>query len=152
MQLRASEWARFFIALAFVSLAASPAHAQRVPEIVVWSAGASLFAPFVAVPIKVALLRLLRLELGGSRLWFLSAIEWVLWFPAAFLLLRSGRQSSFPLILAFLFASAAWLHKARVANAPWSSAVFLALPTPLLALALPFLAFCTAAFLESISA
>jgi hypothetical protein len=152
MRLRASNWARFVIPFTFVFLAADRAHAQRVPDIVVWCAGASLFAPFVAVPVKIGLLRLLRLELSGSRLWIISAIEWALWFPAAFLLLRSGNQSSVPLIVVFLFASAVWVHKARVSNAPWSSALFLALPTPLLALLLPFLAFGSAAFLDSLVA
>jgi len=152
MKLRAPNWVRFFVPFTIVFLAAEQAHAQRVPEIVVWCAGASLFAPFVAVPVKIGLLRLLRLELSGSRLWVISAIEWLLWFPAAFLLIRSGNQSSVPLIVVFLFASAVWLHKARVSNAPWSSALFLALPTPLLALSLPFLAFASAAFLDSLAA
>ena len=150
MELRTPKWARFLVPLALTLLTAGEAHAQRIPEVVVWSAGASLLAPFIAVPVKIGILRLLGLEAGTSRLWSISAIEWVLWFPGAFLLLRSGSSYSVPLIVLVLFALAAWLHKARVANAAWRSALFLTFPTPILALVLPFLALCAAAFLESL--
>ena len=152
MELREPKWVQFPVALALVLLSASVAHAQRVPELVVWSAGASLLAPFVAVPVKLGILRLLALEAGASRLWSISAIEWVLWFPVAVILLRSVRSSSVPLIVLALFASVVWLHRARVNNARWSSAVFLSLPTPVLAIALPFLAFGFAVFLRSLAA
>ena len=131
---------------------AGDAHAQRIPTEFIWLAGAGLFAPFVAIPVKLGILRLLNLRPRCSRLWSISAIEWALWFPAAFLLFRAGRQSSFPLIVLFLFGAAAWLHKVRVANTSWKSAVFLALPTPILALLLPFLAFASVAFLDSLAA
>ena len=151
MNLCAPRWIGFFVPLAFVVFPAGEAHAQRIPESMVWSAGASLFAPFVAVPLKIGLLRILGLAPGSARLWAISAIEWVLWFPAAFLLFRSGNQSSFPLIVVLLFVSVAWIHKARVPNATWRAAFFLALPTPLLALALPFLAFGLAAYFWSLT-
>ncbi len=149
MELRAPRWVRFLVPLALVLLSANAAHAQRIPEMVLWSAGAGLFAPFVAVPVKLGILRLLALEVRGSRLWSISAMEWVLWLPLAVILLRSSRSSSVPLIVLALFASAVWLHRVRLANAPWRSALFLSLPTPVLALVLPFLAFGSAAFLES---
>ncbi|MDH3520552.1 MAG: hypothetical protein OEM49_08860 [Myxococcales bacterium] len=135
-----------------VLLTASEAHAQRIPEILVWSAGVSVFAPFVAVPVKIGILRLLRLEARASRLWLISAIEWVLWFPVAFLLLRSGSAYALPLNVVLLFALAVWLHKERVPNTSWRSALCLALPTPSLALLLPFLTLCSVAFLETLSA
>ena len=150
MDLRAPRWIGFFVPLAFVVFPAGEAHAQRIPEGIVWSAGASLFAPFVAIPVKVGLSRILGLAPGNARLWAISAIEWVLWFPAAFLLFRSGNQSSFPLIVVLLFVSVAWIHKVRVADATWRSAFLFALPTPLLALALPFLAFALGAFFWSL--
>jgi len=133
-----------------VLLVAGDAHAQRIPQEFIWFAGASLFAPFVAVPVKIGLLRILHLESSSARLWAISAIEWVIWFPAAFLLFRSGNQSSFPLIVVLLFASVAWLHKVRVADASWKAAFLIALPTPLLALALPFLAFSVVAYFWSL--
>lgn len=148
----AARCARFHIALALVLIPASAAHAQRVPDVVVWSAGASLFAPFVAVPIKLGILRLMALKAGASRLWQISAIEWLLWFPAAFMLLRSASGSSAPVTLLALFGLVVWLHKVRVPDARWRSALLLSLPTPLLALALPFLALASVAFLESLAA
>lgn len=151
MELRAAGQARFFVPLVLVLFSASAAHAQRVPEELFWCAGAALFAPFLAIPIKLGLVRLLALEADGRRLWSISVIEWVLWFPVAFLLLRSIRSSSVPLNLLGLFFSVVWLHRERVANARWSSAVYLALPTPVLALALPFAAFGVAAYLESLA-
>jgi hypothetical protein len=131
---------------------AGDAHAQRIPTEFIWFAGAGLLAPFVAIPAKLGILRLLDLRCGCSRLWSISAIEWAIWFPLAFLLFRSGRQSTFPLIALFLFGAAAWLHKLLVANTSWRSAVLLTFPTPILALLLPFLAFASAAFLDSLAA
>jgi len=150
MELRAPNWVRFLVPPALVLLSANPAHAQRIPEIVIWSAGASLLAPFVAVPVKLGILRLLALEARGSRLWTISAIEWLLWFPVAFILFRYGRSSAVPLNVLALLASAVWLHRALLANAPWRAAFFLSIPTPVLALVLPFLAFGLAAFLDSL--
>jgi len=152
MELRSPKWPHFFVPITLVLLVAGDAHAQRIPQEFIWFVGASLFAPFVAIPVKLGILRLLNLGPGCSRLWSISAIEWAIWFPVAFLLFRSGNQSSFALIVLVLFAAATWLHKVRVADAPWSSAAFLALPTPILALLLPFLAFASAAFLHSLAA
>ena len=152
MKLRAPKWVRFLVPLALVLLSANAAHAQRIPETVVWSAGPSLFAPFVAVPVKLGILRLLALEAAGSRLWSLSAIEWLLWFPVAFILFRYGRSSAVPLNALALLALAVWLHRALLANAPWRAAIFLSIPTPILALVLPFLAFGLAVFLEWLAA
>jgi hypothetical protein len=149
MELRAGRCARFCIALALVLLAPSTAHAQRVPEVVIWSAGASLFAPFVAVPVKIGILRLMALKAEASRLWQISAIEWLLWFPAAYILLRYDRASSAPLIVLTLFGLVVWTHRARLPCARWRSAVLLSLPTPILALVLPLLALASAGYLES---
>jgi hypothetical protein len=144
--------AEFQIALVFVLLWASAAHAQRIPEAALWFAGASLFAPFVAVPVKLGILRLMALESEPSRLWQISAIEWVLWFPAAFILLRSDGLSSAPQTILALFGLVTWLHRVRIANARWGSAFLLTLPTPMLALLLPFLAFAAASYIESLGA
>jgi len=143
---------RFIAPFALVLFLTSPAHAQRVPDEFIWFAGASLFAPFVAIPIKLGILRLLNLEAGCSRLWSISAIEWLLWFPLGFFLLRFDRSSSAPMIVLALFSSVVWVHRARLANASWPSALFLSLPTPILALSIPFLAFGIAVFLNSLSA
>jgi hypothetical protein len=151
-ELRAFNWVRFLVPLALVLLSATEAHAQRVPEEVLWSASAALFAPFVAVPVKLGMLRLLSLEAGAGRLWSLSAIEWLLWFPLAFLLLRSGGWYSVPLVPVGLLIAAVWIHSARVAHTTWKSALLLALATPVLALALPFLALVSVAYLESLAA
>lgn len=141
---------RFILPLLLTLFWANAAHAQRVPEVMLWCAGAALFAPLIAVPVKLGILRLLPLEVEKQRLWGIAGIEWLLWFPFAFLLLQSGRSSGgLPLtLLALLFASV-WLHRVRVPTERWNSAVYLALPTPILALALPFAAFGLAAFVES---
>jgi hypothetical protein len=147
MHLRAPEWVRFVVPLALVFLPASAAHAQRIPDEAIWWAGASLLAPLFAFPVKLGIVRLLALEVAGPRLWMISAIEWVLWFPVAYILLRYVRSSP-PLVVLLLFASVVWLHRERVANTSWSSALYLSLPTPILAIALPFLAFVLHAFVE----
>lgn len=149
MELRAARSARFHVALVVVLLLPSVAHAQRVPEIVLWSAGASLFAPFVAVPVKLGMLRLMDMRARASRLWQISAIEWLLCFPVAVVLLRTGRSSSAPLTFLALFGLIVWLHGVRLPDSRWRSALLLSLPTPILALALPFLALIAAAYLES---
>jgi hypothetical protein len=151
MAFRSPKWAQFVVSFVLVLLSASAAHAQRIPDVVIWSAGASVFAPFVAVPVKLGILGLLNLEAPSSRLWSISAIEWLLWFPVCFISLRYGRSSSVPLIVLALFAAAIWIHRARLANTSWKSALFLSIPTPVLALALPFLALSAIAFVESIS-
>ena len=148
MEPREPRWVRFLLPLALVLLSPSAAYAQRIPEEFAWFAGTSLFAPFVAVPVKFGILRLLALEATRSRLWSMSAIEWVLWFPVAFILLRYGRSTA-PLIALVLFISAGWLQRARLVDAPWRFALLLSLPTPALMLILPFLAFGSAAYLES---
>jgi hypothetical protein len=131
---------RFVLALLAMLFWAGAAHAQQIPEFVVWSAGAALFAPFVAVPIKLGLLRLLAFSVDPSRLWAIAAIEWLLWFPLAFLVLRSGRSGGLPMTLLALLFAAVWLHRVRIPTERWAFAFWLALPTPLLALALPFAA------------
>jgi hypothetical protein len=143
---------RFLAPFALVFFIASPAHAQRVPDEFIWFAGTSLFAPFIAIPIKLGILRLTKLEAGCSRLWSISAIEWLLWFPLPFVVLRYGRPSSAPMIVLALFTSVVWVHRTRLANASWRSALFLSLATPVLALLLPLLAFAVTAFLYSPSA
>jgi hypothetical protein len=152
LDFRAPIGIRFLASFALVFFIASPAYAQRIPDEFIWFAGTSLFAPFVAIPIKLGILRLFKLEAGCSRLWSLSAIEWLLWFPLPFVMLRYGRPSSAPMIVLALFASLVWIHRTRLANASWRSALFLSLPTPVLALSLPFLAFGAAGFLISLSA
>lgn len=147
-----NHWVQFLVPLVWTLFSADAAHAQRIPESYIWFAGASLFAPFVAVPIKMVALRLLALEVPTSRLWSLSAMEWVLWFPIAVILLQSHGMYSVPLTVMVLFAAAAWLHKVRLIHAPWGSAILLSLSTPILAVALPFLAFAAAAFVDSLGA
>jgi hypothetical protein len=151
MELRAARWARSLAVFVLVLFWASAAHAQRVPDEFLWFAGTAVFAPFAAVPVKMGILRLVSLKAEVSRLWWTSAIEWVLWFPAAFVMLRSIRPSEVPVTLLGLLFAATWLHKVRFAEARWSTALYLALPTPILAIGLPFLAFALAAYLESIT-
>jgi hypothetical protein len=151
MRIRPPRWVRSLAPLGLILLSASEAHAQRVPEFVLWSAGASLFAPFVAVLVKRGILRLLALEAKMSRLWSISAIEWVLWFPVAFIVLRSGRSSSAPVILLALFALAVWFHRELVAKTRWGSALVLSLVTPVVALLLPFVALVFVAFVEKVA-
>jgi hypothetical protein len=125
-------------ALAFFS--ASTAQAQKIPDAAVWWVGASLLAPFLAIPAKLGILRVLRLKAPVSRLWMLGAIEWLVWFPIGFVLLRSGASSP-PIVVLCVFALVVWLHKIRVANDSWGKAIYLSLPVPILAIMLPFLAF-----------
>lgn len=151
MELRAPIAVWFLAPLTLLLFSANTAHAQRIPDEFLWFAGASLLAPFVAIPFKLFSLRFLNIEARCSRLWVIGAIEWILWFPLSFGLLRTGRSSSAPLTVLALFAAAAWLHRARLANASWLWAVLLSLLTPALALSLPFLAFACAVFLESLN-
>ena len=141
MNFRAPIGIRLLAPSALTFFIASPAHAQRIPEEFIWFAGTSLLAPFVAIPVKLGTLRLFKLNDGCSRLWFISAIEWLLWFPLPIIVLRYGRPSSAPMIVLALFAFVVWVHKTRLANASWPFAFSLSLPTPVLALLLPFLAF-----------
>jgi hypothetical protein len=153
MELRSAKGrTHFLVLLTFSLLLPGEAHAQRVPDEFLWFAGAGLFAPFVAVPFKLGILRLLNLRAAWPRLWFISAIEWLLWFPLGFIVLRSGRPSSAPLTVLALFASIVWVHKARLTNTSWCSALFLSLLTPVLALSIPVLAFGLAAYLHSLAA
>jgi hypothetical protein len=141
MQSLASRWIPFLIVPAFLLVSANEAYAQRIPLIFIWCAGASIFAPFVAVPVKLGILRLMHLQVGSSRVWLLCAAEWVLWFPVAFIMFRSGRPVAIPLVLPVVLALVVWVHKESVANVSWRSAILLSLPTPILALLLPILAF-----------
>jgi ABC-type Fe3+-siderophore transport system permease subunit len=54
---------------------------------------------------------------------------------------RIGRPVAVPLVLPVVLALIVWVHKESLANASWRSALLLSLPTVLLAIALPFLAF-----------
>lgn len=141
MQSLASRWIPFLIVPAFLLVSANEAYAQRIPLIFIWCAGASIFAPFVAVPVKLGILRLMHLQVGSSRVWLLCAAEWVLWFPVAFIMYRSGRPVAIPLVLPVVLALVVWVHKESVANVSWRSALLLSIPTPILALLLPILAF-----------
>ena len=141
MQSLASRWILFLITPAFLLVSANEAYAQRIPLIFIWCAGASIFAPFVAVPLKLGILRLMHLQVRSSRVWLLCAAEWVLWFPVAFIMFRSGRPVAIPLVLPVVLALVVWVHKESVANVSWRSALLLSIPTPILALLLPILAF-----------
>ena len=141
MQSLASRWIPFLIVPAFLLVSANEAYAQRIPLIFIWCAGASIFAPFVAVPVKLGILRLMHLQVGSSRVWLLCAAEWVLWFPVAFIMFRSGRPVAIPLVLPVVLALVVWVHKESVANVSWRSALLLSIPTPVMALLLPILAF-----------
>lgn len=125
------------------------ARAQRIPEEFLWFAGTSLLAPFAALPLKMVALHYLALDVPASRLWALSALEWVLWFPISAILLRAQHLHSVPIAVAALFAAATWLHRNRLAGTGWKSALLLSLLTPALAIALPLLTFSAAAFIES---
>jgi hypothetical protein len=141
---RAFRWAHFLFVPALLVVQVGDAYAQRIPVIYLWFAGAGLFAPFVAMPVKLGMLRLLHRNVATSRLWILGAIEWLLWFPLVFVLLRYGSPVGVPFVLPLVLAMTVWLHKESVANTSLRSALLLSLPTPLLAIALPFLAFIAA--------
>ena len=137
-------------ALAVILFSTKTAYAQRIPDVAIWWIGGSLLAPYLAIPVKLAILRLLALKVAVSRLWMISAIEWVLWFPVGFVVLRYAGLP-LPAVVLLLSASMVWLHKLRIADASWSSALYLSLPTPVLAIGLPFLAFALQAFLERLA-
>jgi len=152
MERRLRESIRFLLPLVCGLLVADTAYAQRVPDEFLWCATTGLAAPFVAVPVKLGLHRLLGLEWPASGLWWTSVIEWLLWFPLAVLLLRVGRSSEIPLTLIGLFCVSAWIHKLRLGDLAWRRAMLMALPTPILVLGLPFLAIAVLFLLESMSA
>jgi hypothetical protein len=141
MQPLKSRWIPFAFVPTILLISANEAYAQRIPLIFVWCAAAGLFAPFLAVPVKLGILRFMHLPAPVSRLWILSAAEWLLWFPVAFIMFRAGRPVAVPLVLPVVLVLVVWLHKESLANTSWRSAIFLSLPTPVLALLLPFLAF-----------
>jgi hypothetical protein len=117
------------------------AQAQKIPIEAVWSAGAGLFAPFIAIPIKIALARFSKVNAANFHPWSLSLIEWVIWFPAAYVLLRSSDANLIPVVLPALLGLSIWLHRSWANDASWPSAILLSLPTPILAVALPLLIF-----------
>ena len=141
-------WGRFLVALVAFLLWSSEAHAQRIPVILVGIAGTGLLAPFVALPFKILILRLMSAEATGRRLWLISAIEWLLWFPAVGYTVLAGGPPVVLLVLPLLLALSMWLHRARVNNASWGNALLLSLPTPILAAALPSLVFVSAPLFE----
>jgi len=148
MKLFASGRNRALLSVALFLVSASDAHAQRIPIIYLWFAGAGLFAPFVAIPAKLGILRLIHVKVGISRLWILSTVEWALWFPLAFIMLRFGSPVGVPLVLPVVLALVVWVHKESVANVSLRSALLLSLPTPILAVTLPILAFVLASQFE----
>jgi hypothetical protein len=148
LDLRAPTRIRFLAPFTLVLFSASTAHAQRIPNEFLWFAGTSLFAPFAAIPLKLVILRLLKRKAACSRLWSISAIEFLLWFPIGYFALRFGRSTSAPVIVLALFASVVWTHTAFLTNTSWRSAFFLSLPTPVVALLLPFMAFWIAVLLN----
>ena len=139
---------RALLTMALFLVSANDAYAQRIPIIYLWFAGAGLFAPFVAIPVKLGIVRLMHLKVGISRMWFLSAVEWALWFPLAFIMLRFGSPVGVPLVLPVVLALVVWVHKESVANASFRSALLLSLPTLILAVTLPILAFVLASQFE----
>lgn len=139
---------RALLTMALFLVSANDAYAQRIPIIYLWFAGAGLFAPFVAIPVKLGIVRLMHLKVGISRMWFLSAVEWALWFPLAFIMLRFGSPVGVPLVLPVVLALVVWVHKESVANASFRSALLLSLPTLILAATLPILAFVLASQFE----
>ena len=100
------------------------------------------------MPFKSLILRFLSAEATGRRLWLIAAIEWALWFPVVGYTVLAGGPPVLPLVLPLLLALSMWLHRSRVNNASWGNALVLSLPTPLLAVALPSLAFVSVPLLE----
>lgn len=139
---------RFLVTLALILLWSNVAHAQRVPLILVGVAGTGLLAPFVAVPVKFVILRPLAAEATASRLWLIGAIEWLLWFPVTAIAVLSGGPFAAPLIAPLLLVMAVWVHTALVEKARWGSALILSLATPILAVAIPSLAFVSVPLIE----
>jgi len=119
---------RALLTMALFLVSSSDAYAQRIPTIYLWFAGAGLLAPFVAIPVKLGILRLMHLKVGISRMWFLSAVEWVLWFPLAFIMLRFGSPVGVPLVLPVVLALVVWVHKESVANASLRRRLLTCLP------------------------
>jgi len=129
---------RFAAWLIVVLLWANDAHAQRIPIEAVWSAGFGLLAPFIAVPIKVGIVRLSKVEAASLRPWSISLIEWVIWFLVAFVLLQLSDANLLLVVIPALLAVSMWLHRSWTANASWLIVIVLCLITPLLIVALPF--------------
>ena len=130
---------------------ADAAHAQRIPIEFVWSAGLGLIAPFIAVPIKVGIIRLSKGDLAGFRPWILSLIEWVMWFPVGFILLRMSDANLVLVVVPALLAASIWLHRTWATNSSWAIVVVLCFVTPLMIVALPLLAVVTIAYVQSLA-
>ena len=145
---RNSSRGRFLITTAPLLLWSNTAHAQRVPLILVGVAGTGLFAPFVAVPVKLLILRVITADATAARLWSISAIEWLLWFPVTAIVVLSGGPIALAFVVPLQLAAAVWLHKRRLDNSSWIAALLLSLPTPILAVAMPSLAFVSAPLYE----
>lgn len=143
---------RFAVWLGVSLLWATDAHAQRIPIEAVWSAGVGLFAPFIAVPIKIAVVRLSNVEAASFRPWSLGLVEWAIWFPAAFVILRSSDANLIPVVVPAVLAVSIWFHRSWTVKVSWTIAILLCLITPLLIVALPLLAFGTMVYLQSFAA
>ena len=141
MKFSAQQARRLTVPFGVTLLWANDAQAQEIPIEAVWLAGAGLFAPFIAIPIKIALARLSKVNAATFHPWSLSLIEWIIWFPAAYVLLRSSDANLIPVVLPALLGLSIWLHRSWANDASWPSAILLSLPTPLLAVALPVLIF-----------
>jgi len=143
---------RLIMTLCLTLLWVSNAHAQRIPIELVWSATTALVAPVIAVPIKIGLIRVSKIELSDFRPWSLSLVEWIIWFPIAFALVQLSDSNLIPVVIPALYALSTWLHKFWTNNASWQFAILLSLITPALALLFPLLAVLTIGFLQSLSA
>jgi len=142
---------RFAARLTLALLWVNDVHAQRIPIEAVWSVGLGLLAPFIAVPIKMGIVRLSRAETKKFRPWFFSAIEWVIWFPVAFVLLQLSDANLLLVVVPALLAVSLWLHRSWTANNSWAIAAVLCVITPALIVALPLVAFGTMAFVQSLA-
>lgn|GEM_PF-3104875 len=141
---------RLTIPLGVTLLWAKNADAQRIPIELVGSAATALVAPFIAVPIKIGMIRLSKIELMDFRPWSLSLVEWILWFPAAFFLLQLSDSNLIPVVIPAIYALSTWLHKSRAAKISWRFAILLSVVTPVLAVLIPLVTVVTIAFLQSL--
>ncbi len=128
-------WSLYCFSSVILLVAPTVVYAQKIPDSVILSVGAGLLAPAIAVPVKLGIARLFGTVTRPSKLWILCLIEWLLWFPVGFIVVRIG---GIGFGLFSLLAFSAWLHRAptpmRGRFERYAIGLALALPTPVLAL------------------
>ena len=151
-------WITGLATVAALMLVSAPAHAQKIPDVFVGALGAILLAPILAVPVKLGVARLVHAPIPVTRVWALCLVEWFLWIPGAFVVVRLIGFPGAGFGILGLLGISAWLHRksalasSGTGHATLAIGALLAALTPAIAIALPMSVLGVSAFLASLAA